>query len=102
MVLAVTVMSASSCVPALAFALSPVGAAQRAREGRVREAAYRRQLEIDGAAARRSYNANVRGGLDDSVLTPPPLVPSQTTLTPPPLVVTPDEPTSTPDAPTSR
>ncbi|MBL8911843.1 MAG: hypothetical protein JNM17_14210 [Archangium sp.] len=88
-VLAVTMLSASSCVPALAFVLSPFGERQRLKEGRVRAAAYRQQLEREGAAARRSYNANVRGGLDDSVLTPPPLVPSQQyTPTPPPLVTT--------------
>lgn len=89
-VLLVTQLSSSSCVAGLAFALSPVGAAQRAKEGRIRAAAYRRQLELDGAAARRSYNANVRGPMEDT-LTRPPLVETEPErLTPPPLVTSPE------------
>ncbi|MFT3712272.1 MAG: hypothetical protein QM817_31895 [Archangium sp.] len=73
----------SGCVPVLAFALAPAGEAQRRREWRAREAAYRAQLTIDAAAARKHYNETVRDAPEVALATPAPAE----SLSPPPLPV---------------
>lgn len=94
--LVVVLLSSSSCLPmvvALPFALSPAGAAQRAHEGRIREAAYRKQLEVDATAARARYNEVMR----DAQSPEPVLATAPQTPTTPPLLTS--EPPRKPLAP---
>lgn len=79
------VLSCSSCmrfvyVPAPGLVIGEPTRVRTMREGRALAAAYRRQLEVDGTAARRRYAATMRevapsATSDSTSLSAPPLVP---------------------------